>query len=187
MPEIVEHSTVEEVAAIVSDALEEAGITATLSGGSAVTIYTKNQYLSRDLDFVTAAMLADLDPVMTELGFEHTGVPRLSQFEHSKIEWYVEFSASPLTFGHLYADPDECAVLELPVGKLRIITPTQSVMDRLAAAYAWNDEQARDQAIMVATSQEVDWDVLQKWYSEEGVEEREFHRFRVAVVSRRKQ
>lgn len=54
MPEITEQSTVEEVAAIVSDALESAGITATLSGGSAVTIYSNNAYLSRDLDFVTA-------------------------------------------------------------------------------------------------------------------------------------
>lgn len=60
MPTITEHSTLEEVAAIVSDALENAGITATLSGGSADTIYTDNKYLSRDLDFVTSAMVADL-------------------------------------------------------------------------------------------------------------------------------
>lgn len=86
MPEITEESTVEEVAAIVSDALDNAGITATLSGGSAVTIYSDNAYLSRDLDFVTSAMVADLEPVLKALGFEHTGVPRLSQFSHPKEE-----------------------------------------------------------------------------------------------------
>ena len=87
MPEITEKSTVEEVAAIVSDALESAGITATLSGGSAVTIYSNNAYLSRDLDFVTSAMVADLEPVLKSLGFENTRVPRLSQFSHPKVKW----------------------------------------------------------------------------------------------------
>ena len=42
---------------------------------------------------------------------------------------YVEFPPSPLSFGHLHVNPEDCAVIELPVGKLRIITPTQSVMD----------------------------------------------------------
>ena len=85
MSEITAQSTIEEVAAIVSDALESAGITATLSGGSAVTIYSNNQYLSRDLDFVTSAMIVDLKPVLEGLGFEHTGVPRLSQFRHPEL------------------------------------------------------------------------------------------------------
>jgi hypothetical protein len=64
---ISEQSSVEEVAAIVSDALESAGMTATLSGGSAVTIYSNNAYLSRDLDFVTSAMVDDLRPVLEAL------------------------------------------------------------------------------------------------------------------------
>lgn len=120
MPEITENSAVEQVAAIVSDALDSAGITATLSGGSAVTIYSDNAYVSRDLDFVTAAMVADLAPVLKALGFEHTGVPRLSQFSHPKVQWYVEFPPSPLMFGHLYVNPADCAVIELPVGRLLI-------------------------------------------------------------------
>ena len=164
MPNITEQSTVEEVAALVSDALENAGITAILSGGSAVTIYSHNQYLSRDLDFVTSAIVADLKPVLERLGFEHTGVPRLSQFSHPKVEWYVEFPPSPLTFGHLHVNPTDCDVIELPVGKLRIITPTQSVMDRLAAVYAWNDVQSRDQAILVAANQDIDWEALELWF-----------------------
>jgi hypothetical protein len=65
---ITERSSVEEVAAIVSDALEDAGITATLSGGSAVTIYSNNAYLSRDLDFVTSAMVDDLKPENPRVG-----------------------------------------------------------------------------------------------------------------------
>ena len=178
---ITEQSSVEEVAAIVSDALEGAGITATLSGGSVVTIYSNNAYLSRDLDFVTSAMVDDLEPVLESLGFEHTGIPRLSQFSHPSVEWYVEFPPSPLTFGNLHVNPEDCAVIELPVGKLRIITPTQSVMDRLAAAYAWKDAQSRDQAIMVAVNQEIDWESLRTWFANEGESDEEFRRFRDAV------
>ena len=185
MPAITERSTVEEVAAIVSNALEDAGITATLSGGSAVTIYSNNEYLSRDLDFVTSAMVADLKPVLDRLGFEHTGIPRLSQFSHPRVEWYVEFPPSPLTFGHLHVNPEDCAVIELPVGKLRIITPTQSVMDRLAAAYAWKDAQSRDQAIMVAAEQDIDWEALRDWFANEGESDEELRRFRDAVEARK--
>ncbi len=181
---ITDRSTVAEVAAIISDALESAGITAVLSGGSAVTIYSNNAYLSRDLDFVTSALVSDLKPVLERLGFVHTGVPRLSQFRHPEIAWYVEFPPSPITFGHLHVNPGDCAVIELPVGKLRIITPTQSVMDRLAAAYAWKDAQSRDQAIMVAANQDVDWTLLQTWFSNEGESVEEFQRFRAAVVAR---
>ena len=184
MSVITVQSTVEEVAAIVSSALERAGITATLSGGGAVTIYSNNEYRSRDLDFVTSAMIADLKPVLEDLGFEHTGVPRMSQFSHSDVEWYVEFPPSPLTFGNLLVNPEECALIELPVGKLRIITPTQSVMDRLAAAYAWQDPQSRDQAAMVAANQEIDWKALRTWFANEGEPEEEFRRFKNSVKAR---
>jgi hypothetical protein len=58
-------------------------------------------------------------------------------------------------------------VIELPVGKLRIITPTQSVMDRLAAAYAWKD-------------------ALEVWFANEGESKQEYRRFRDAVGERKK-
>ena len=44
-------TSVEELAAIISQTLEAAGIIATLSGGSAVSVYTDNAYQSHDLDF----------------------------------------------------------------------------------------------------------------------------------------
>ncbi len=64
MSEITPKSTQQDVAAIVSSSLEQAGIAATLSGGAAVSIYTNNEYQSKDLDFVTAAMVADVSPVV---------------------------------------------------------------------------------------------------------------------------
>ena len=50
MVRITTETTVDELAAIISQALEAAGIIATLSGGGAVSIYTSNEYQSEDLD-----------------------------------------------------------------------------------------------------------------------------------------
>ena len=86
MSEIEKEASLVEVATIVSDALWTAGIAATLSGGGAVSIYTNNEYQSKDLDFVTAAMLEDLAPILNDLGFVHSGRSRLSQFEHPLVE-----------------------------------------------------------------------------------------------------
>lgn len=187
MAKISADSTLQDVAAIVSSSLEQAGIAATLSGGAAVSIYSDNQYESKDLDFVTAAMVADISPVLAELGFVHTGVTRMSQFSHPAIEWYVEFPPTPISFGHLHVTHEQCARMALPAGTLRIVAPTQSVMDRLAAAIAWNDAQSREQAIMVAANQEIDWEELRIWFRNEGETDEEFNRFTAAVEMARLQ
>ena len=182
---ISKDSSLIEVAAIVSDALSKAKIQATLSGGGAVSIYTANTYQSKDLDFVTAELLDNLKPVMESLGFKHSGTPRLSQFDHPDTEWYVEFPPSPLTFGNLQIDHKDCKIIELDVGELRIITPTHSVMDRLAAAIHWNDQQSYTQAILVAANNEVDWDAISKWFLEEGESAAEYERFHKLVSRQR--
>lgn len=109
----------------------------------------------------------------------------VSQFEHPLVDWYIEFPPSPIAFGHLQVEHRDCAVIELPTGQLRIISPTQSVMDRLAAAFAWNDPQSREQAIMVAVDQDVDWNALKQWFFGEGLDEEEFTRFKKSVKKRR--
>jgi len=181
MPGINASSTLQDVAAIVSSSLEHAGIAATLSGGAAVSIYSNNEYQSKDLDFVTGALIADLTPVLTGLGFVHTGVPRMSQFSHPLIGWFIEFPPTPISFGHLHVTHEQCATLKLAAGALRIVTPTQSVMDRMAAAIAWKDAQSREQAVLVAANNDIDWNDLQVWFKNEGQSDTEFERFRAAV------
>ncbi|NJK64748.1 MAG: hypothetical protein HC921_20445 [Synechococcaceae cyanobacterium SM2_3_1] len=66
--------TVAQLAALISEVLQAARIPAVLSGGSVVSIYSDNQYQSRDLDFVTVVDLKRITPVMNELGFmRHSG------------------------------------------------------------------------------------------------------------------
>ena len=67
---------------------------------------------------------------------------------------------------------------EQSVGELRIqiLTPTQCVMDRLAAFYHWRDRQGLDQAVLVASLHLVDRDEIECWSISEGhsVSHREF-------------
>lgn len=171
-----------ELAGIVSDALERHGILATLSGGAAVSIYTDQRYASEDLDFVTLALVKDLKSALEPLGFEHTGSPRLSVFDHPNTRWYLEFPPAPISFGGTYIDPSQCALIDTGVGKLRIITPTHSVMDRLIAAAAWSEPQSLEQALLVADLQKerIDWKQLDEFVTCEGIrdekEVREFYR-----------
>lgn len=90
-------SSVEEVAAIVSDALTLAGITAVLSGGAAVQIYTSGLYESRDLDFVASASQRELEQVLTRLGFTREAG---RHFVHKLCPYTLEFPAWPLAVGN---------------------------------------------------------------------------------------
>lgn len=169
---IDEQTTLLELAAIVSQVMEEAGIIATLSGGAAVSIYSENAYQSVDLDFVTAALVDELKIALLPLGFVHTGRPRLSVFEHPKTKWYLEFPPAPLSFGGTYVDPVNCARIDTGLGFLRVITPTQSVMDRLVAAVAWHEPQSLAQALLVTQfcADKIDWKMLDEWVVTEGMQ-----------------
>ena len=179
---ITNETSLTDVAAMVSGALERQGIIATLSGGAAVSIYTKYQYVSEDLDFVTVAVVEQIKQALEPLGFKRAGQPRLSVFDHPNTNWYLEFPPAPLSFGGTYIDPSECALIDTGLGKLRIITPTHSVMDRLIAAAAWNEPQSLEQALLVARHQEgkIDWEQIDEFVMREGIkndkETRKFYR-----------
>lgn len=157
-----------ELAVLVSKALEDAHITATLVGGAAVSIHSKNEYKSMDLDFATAAMRESLVAALEPLGFELARDKR--HFVHPGTEYFVEFPPSPLEFGNRIVQHDEIPRLETEWGSLRVITPTLCVMDRLSAFWHWNDRPSWDQALMVVRHSEVDFDDLERFAQEEGAD-----------------
>lgn len=79
MKGISRQSPAVEIAARVSQALERAGIAATLSGGGAVSIHSDNDYESFDLDFVTNARTEALAKAIAGLGFRR--IPGARAFE----------------------------------------------------------------------------------------------------------
>jgi hypothetical protein len=158
-------TSVEDLAALVCATLERHGIHAVLTGGAVVSIYTRNAYQSYDLDFVVRGLGKDVRAAMESLGFaKRSG----RHFEHPRTEYYVEFPSGPLAIGN--APVVTTAVRKTAKGVLRLLTPTDCVMDRLAAFYHWNDSQGLEQAVAVGRRQRIDLDRIRRWSRREGME-----------------
>ncbi len=147
----------EEVAAAVCEALARADIPVVLSGGSVVSIYTDNEYESYDLDFVCTGLARKVDSVMVELGFLKQG----RHWTHPETRFWVEFPPGPVQVGE--ATIRRFAERRTPLGILRLLAPTECVMDRLVAYYHWNDPQCLEQAVAVARSHPIDLARIEEW------------------------
>ncbi len=151
-------TSLEDLAAMVSDALATAGIAAVLCGGAVVSIYSHNAYQSYDLDFVTSEGMRGIEMVMTNLGFTR-GKGR--HFTHPETRYSVEFPAGPVMIGD--APVSEVAQHQTEAGIVRLLTPTDAVKDRLAAFLHWNDRQGVEQAIQIIRRQTVNFDSVDRW------------------------
>ena len=153
-----------EIAAYVQSELRKANIFVVLSGGAAVGIYSKGDYVSKDIDLVNArfAKREKIDQVMKSLGFQSVG----RHYEHPESEHIMEFPPGPLTLGD---DPViTTAQLSCETGILEVLTPTDCVKDRLAHYYHWGDNQCLHQAILVAQNYDIDIKEIELWSEEEG-------------------
>ncbi|MCK5793539.1 MAG: hypothetical protein KAH12_02455, partial [Anaerolineales bacterium] len=65
----------------------------------------------------------------------------------------------------------EIVELEFPTGRLRLLSPTDCVKDRLVAYYYWQDRQCLEQAILVAADNQIDLAELERWSRHEGMRE----------------
>jgi len=162
-----------ELAAYVQSHLQKAGINVVLSGGSAVSFYSSNKYVSNDLDLVNInfAKRKEIGTIMESIGFEEKG----RYFVNPETQFLIEFPQGPLSVGE---EPvkiiDE---FELATGTLHIISATDCVKDRLCAYYFWNDQQGLAQAVLVSQSQMVDVKEIKRWSKAEE-KEREFEVFK---------
>jgi hypothetical protein len=90
-PEIDESMPLEEVAALVCTTLDRHGISVALSGGAVVSIYSDDEYVSHDLDFVPTGLARKVDDAMRSLGFAKEG----RRWRHPRSRFWVEFPAGP--------------------------------------------------------------------------------------------
>jgi hypothetical protein len=99
---------------------------------------------------------------MEELGFQQSG----RHFEHPESEFLVEFPGGPPSVGSERIGAVNTFVYK--TGKLRIISPTDCVKDRLSAYYYWHDRQSLEQAILVVEDNDVELDEVARWSESEG-------------------
>lgn len=165
----------EALAARVCTTLERHDIQVVLSGGAAASIYAPNPYESMDLDFIQIGLSRKVDAAMKELGFRKE---KGRHWTHPDSEFWVEFPPGPVQIGD--ATLHEFVERQTPSGMLRILSATDSVMDRLAWFYHANDPQGLEQAVAIAKANEIDLDRVREWSERESADEK-FERFRERV------
>lgn len=168
----------EELAALVCATLDRHGVRVVLSGGGAASIYAPNPYESMDLDFIAVGLSRKVDSAMHELGFAKQ---RQRHWTHPETRFWVEFPPGPVQVGdevlHAFAERTTA------FGTLRILTPTDCVLDRLAWFYYARDEQGLEQAVAVAAAHAIDLERVERWSARER-KSAEFERFRTLLQAK---
>ena len=114
-----------------------------------MSIYSEGKYVSKDADFLSMTDHQIIKKTMHDLGFKNLG----KDFYHDACIFTVEFPGYELVIGDVRMKAEG----KIKKGKftLKLLSPTQCVMDRLAAFYHWKDRQSLQQAIMVAKNHPV--------------------------------
>ena len=158
--------SLKDFALVVAEILQKKDIDVVLTGGAVVSIYSNGKYVSKDVDFLSATDHQTIKAAMHEAGFKNLG----KDFYHDDTQFTVEFPGTKLVIGDEPMKPEG----EIKNGKftLKLLSPTQCVMDRLAAFYHWRDRQSLEQAIMVAINHPVKLSKIEKWSIGEGMEDK---------------
>ena len=159
--------TEEELWHYVAWHLEGAGIGSVLVGGAVVAIYTGGLYRSGDLDLIADGFhRGRLAEALREIGFEPS---KSRYFKHPKCpHLFLEFPRGPVEIGEEFpVIPDE---IEIEGRRLRLLSPTDCVKDRLAGYIHWNSRANFDQALLICRSQaqRVDLNRVERWCQSEG-------------------
>lgn len=171
--------TEEELWRYVASHLKSRGIDTILVGGAVVSIYSEGIYTSGDLDLVLGSLFTKgLNDAMKQIGFEKRG----RHYVHPDCKHlFVEFPGSPpLGIGSDYSiEPIE---VESNQVKIKILSPTDCVKDRLASFIFFADRDGLDQALLVALNKSVDLKSIEMWCKQEGYPEA-FEEFKMLLDS----
>lgn len=161
-PHISSDTSMEELATLVCSRLEADGISVVLSGGAAVSIYSENEYESYDLDFIPIGLARRVDRTMEDLGF----IRQHRHWVHPQNSYWVEFPAGPVAIGEEIIH--DFAERRSATGVLRILHPTECVMDRLTWFFHSADHQCLEQALQVTRRHPVNLERIERWAAKEG-------------------
>lgn len=148
-----------DLAIAVSDYLRKNAIETVLTGGACVVIYTNAKYMSYDLDFVlvSSEKQKEVRELLRKIGFYEEA----RYFKHPDSEFFIDFVSPPASLG---SEPvKSISEIKKRGRKLKLLSPTDCVKDRLAGFYHWKDREALEQAVMVCRSQRVDLEEVKRW------------------------
>jgi len=158
-----------DLAALVYQQLKKDGIDAILVGGSCVTIYSNNKYVSQDLDYACYADNVEIKNSLAKLGF----VQRGKYFAHPNCEFLIDFVASSVAIGEeIIRDFNQ---MKTRHGVFKLLTVEDCVKDRLASFFHWNDRQGLEQALTVCLDHKVRIKNIHKWAKGENHEKKFLH------------
>lgn len=164
-----------DLAGYLSEELRKRDIDTILVGGACVTIYSENRYQSYDLDYITYADMKKVKNALVELGFAE----KQKCFKHEGCQWFVEFVSPPVAVGE---EPiHKFNTVKTPLGTIKLLYPIDSVKDRLASFYHWNDKQGLEQALSICTEHEIDLKEIEQWSMREKQREK-FEVFKKMLV-----
>jgi hypothetical protein len=145
--------------------LKKKGIDTILVGGGVVSIYTEGAYKSGDLDFVLGQMFVKgLTEAMGGIGFVRQGGRHYVHPDCKHI--HVKSLSSFLEIGEdNKIVPQEVAVEGV---RIKILSPTDCVKDRLASYIHFKARECLDQAVLVAQAHPVKMAAVKKWCANEG-------------------
>lgn len=159
-----------ELAALIYQQLKKDGIDAVLVGGSCVTIYSNNKYVSQDLDYASYADHIELKNSLAKLGFVHKG----KYFVHPDCQFLVDFVASSVAIGEeIIRDFNK---IKTKHGEFKLLTVEDCVKDRLASFFYWGDRQGLEQAVTVCLDHKISIKKIHHWAKMEN-QEKKFHQF----------
>lgn len=147
--------------------LENAGIGSVLVGGAAVAIHTQGCYPTGNLDLVPGDLVRrDVPKILRSLGF---GAQRSRDFVHPECpQLTLRLPMGPVEIGgESLVVPDE---VEVHGRRLRLLSPTDCVKDRLASYAHWRSRQFVDQAFLICQHQpgRVDLGQVERWCEAQG-------------------
>lgn len=155
--------TLEKFAAVISRKLKEHRLDCVLVGGACVSIYSHSRYQSYDLDFVTFEDMKQIGAALKELEFKKRG----KYFIHPDCKFFIEFVSPPVAIGD---EPvKKFRYYRTPLGTIKMLLPTDTVKDRLAGYYYWDDRQSLDQTIAICRGipKKIDMRELKRWSKKE--------------------
>jgi len=169
----IKDMSLEELAAFVNTHLRNNNIDCVLSGGACVSIYSKNHYQSFDLDFIESFFYnrSKIIKALEKIGF----IEENRYFKSLETDIFIEFPKGPLAVGNEAVK--EVVEKTFSTGKLKLISSTDCIKDRLSGYYHWNDNQCLEQAILVSKNNVIDLNEIERWSINEG-KENEFNKIK---------